>query len=204
MRALVADDDPLTRHLLKQYLTTWGYAVTEAADGGDAWAQLQRPDRPGLVLLDWMMPKLDGPEICRLVRAAGLMPPPYIILITGRERPEDIVGGLDAGADDYLVKPVHHAELRARVGVGARMAKLQGDLLARVRELEAAQAHVRQLQEIIPICATCKKIRDDAGAYHQMEAYISRHSNVAFSHGLCPECEEKLMRMLDAEDARPS
>lgn len=198
IRVLVADDDPLVRRVLARHVGAWGYGVVEVEDGVAAWRLLDSPSRPPVALIDWMMPGMDGPDICRRVRAAEMLPSPYLILVTARERPEDVVVGLDAGANDYLVKPVNPEELRARLAVGVRMAQLERELVTRVRELEAAQTEIRQLQEILPICSVCKKIRDDAGAYHQLESYISQHSNVVFSHGYCPDCAGQVMRELDA------
>lgn len=196
-RVLVADDDAVTRHVFSHHLTEWGYTVVQAAAGDIAWDHLRGDARPDVALLDWHMPELDGPEICRRVRAAAFMPPPYLILITARERSEDVVAGLDAGADDYLVKPVPERELRARIAVAERVANLQAELVARVRDLEDERAHVRQLQGILPICSSCNKIRDDAGAYQHLETYISSHSHAVFSHGYCPECEARVMREMD-------
>jgi response regulator RpfG family c-di-GMP phosphodiesterase len=102
------------------------------------------------------------------------------------------VAGLDAGADDYVVKPFDQEELRARVQVGIRVLKLQRSLADRVTELELALDRVNQLQGLLPICCYCKRIRDDRNYWHQVEAYIENHSDAQFSHGVCPECIEKL------------
>ena len=119
--------------------------------------------------------------------------PAYIILLTGNRRQEEVVAGLTAGADDYIVKPFDPSELRARVQVGMRVVDLQRALAARVRDLEAALSKVNQLQGLLPICAYCKKIRDDDNYWTQVESYVSRHADVQFSHGICPECYAKVV-----------
>lgn len=201
-RVLVADDDPISRRVVRGWLEQWGLCVIEAEDGKAAWSLLSAPNHPPMALIDWMMPEMDGPEVCARVREAGLSPDPYLILLTSREGRENLIAALESGADDYLVKPAHPAELRARIAVGERLTRLQRDLRARIAELEQARDEVRALREVLPICSTCKKIRDDAGAYHQLEAYISRRSNVLFSHGYCPDCAERLMRDFDASDTQ--
>jgi CheY-like chemotaxis protein len=199
MRILIAEDDFTTRTMLQAVLGRWGYEVEAVADGLAAWAALGRPDAPRLALLDWTMPGLDGVEVCRRVRALALTEPPYLILLTARTQKGDIVTGLEAGANDYIAKPYDTGELQARLAVGARMLELQAALAQRVTErdilileLKAAMAEVKTLTGIIPICAGCKKIRDDQGFWNQVEAYIQTHSLAKFSHGLCPDCLVRL------------
>ena len=188
MRILVAEDDPVSRRVLVATLDKFGYEVVVAADGAEAWAALQSADAPHLAILDWMMPEIDGVELCRRVRATPTATPPYLILLTAKSGKEDVVAGLDAGANDYLTKPFDRAELRARVQVGAHVLELQGNLAARVRELEAALFQVKQLQGLLPICSYCKKIRDEKNNWHRVESYISEHTEVEFTHGICPAC----------------
>ena len=188
MKVLIAEDDSVSRRVLAATLAKFGYEVVVAADGAEAWAALQREDAPHLAILDWMMPEIDGVELCRRVRDLSAATPPYLILLTARSGKEDVVTGLDAGADDYLTKPFDRAELRARVQVGARVLELQGNLAARARELEAALSQVKQLQGLLPICSYCKKIRDEQNHWHRVESYIGEHAEVQFSHGICPAC----------------
>lgn len=115
-----------------------------------------------------------------------------MILVTARSAVDDLALGLDAGADDYVVKPFEPQELRARIDVGARMLALQGRLSAKIGELEAALGEIRTLRGIIPICVGCNKIRNEQGAWTRLEAYIREHSHAEFSHGLCRECLERL------------
>ena len=192
MRVLIAEDDPVSRRLLQAALVKWGYEVVVTTNGKEAWEALQAPDAPSLLVLDWLMPEMDGVEVCREARKTPALKSSYIVLLTSRGSKEDIVQGLEAGADDYVTKPFDHGELRARVQVGSRVVQLQSALADRVTELEEAIANVKQLQGLLPICCYCKKIRDDGNYWHRVESYITGHANVRFSHGICPDCSEKL------------
>jgi DNA-binding response OmpR family regulator len=193
MKILIAEDEPVSRRVLEKALQDWGYELVVAENGARAWELLQGEDAPRLAILDWMMPGLDGPEICRRVRATPRGESTYLLLLTSRGAVADIVSGLDAGADDYLTKPFDREELRARVGVGVRMVELQLSLAERVRELQAALEEVTQLQGILPICCYCKKIRNDEQYWQRVEDYIGEHAHVGFSHGICPECWENVV-----------
>lgn len=197
MKTLIAEDDSVSRRLLQAALQKWGYEVTVTTQGREAWDALQQPDAPSLLILDWLMPELDGVEICRRIRASEALKSSYVILLTSRGSKEDIVEGLEAGADDYVTKPFDHGELRARVQVGARVIGLQNALAERVHELEEAIASVKTLQGLLPICCYCKKIRDDGNYWHRVESYIAGHANVRFSHGICPDCNDKLKAELN-------
>ena len=194
MKILVADDDRTSRLLLQRSLERWGHEVTIAGDGQQAWASLQASDAHEIAILDWMMPHLDGLEICRRLRAAHPDRALYVILLTARNRSEDLIAGLDAGADDYVTKPFDEGELRARLRAASRLIDLQRELAARVRELEAALSRVDELHGLLPICSYCKRIRDDGNYWHQVEVYVTNHSAATFTHGICPECTEKVMR----------
>jgi DNA-binding response OmpR family regulator len=194
VRILVADDDAVTRRLLRALLSKWGYQVSVCADGVAAWELLQATDAPPLAILDWNMPLLDGVEVCQRVRTLPPGRPIYVILLTAREREEDIVAGLDAGADDYVTKPFDRGELRARVNVGLRVIELQRRLVERVKELEEAMARVKYLRGLLPICAYCKKIRNDQNYWQQVESYITEHSEAQFSHSICPHCYEQFAK----------
>jgi DNA-binding response OmpR family regulator len=184
---LIVDDEPIVRRLHEASLAGWGYQVTSAPGGEQAWEIFQSEDPPELAILDWTMPGMDGLELCTRIRALGREPKPYLIFVTAKARTQDIVTGLGAGADDYIVKPFEREELRARVQVGFRMLALQAALAERVRELEEALTRVKQL----PICSYCKKVRDDRNYWQQVETYIEGHSDAQFTHGICPECREK-------------
>ncbi|HKX62840.1 MAG TPA: response regulator [Verrucomicrobiae bacterium] len=192
MKVLIAEDDSISRRLLQAALVKWGYDVVVTTDGQEAWKILQAHDPPTLLILDWLMPQMDGIEICREARKSEALKSAYIILLTSRGSKQDIVQGLEAGADDYVTKPFDHGELRARVQVGARVIGLQKALAERVHQLEEAMNSVKTLQGLLPICCYCKKIRDDGNYWHRVETYIAGHANVRFSHGICPDCSDKL------------
>jgi sigma-B regulation protein RsbU (phosphoserine phosphatase) len=194
VKVLIADDDLVSRRLLQVALRKWGYEVVVTGDGTAAWEVLQSHDAPPLAILDWMMPGLDGVQICRKIRGTPTATPPYLILLTARGQRQDIITGLQAGANDYVTKPFDREELRARVQVGVRIVELQQSLADRVNALEEAMARVKQLQGLLPICSYCKKIRDDQNYWQQVENYISKHSEAQFSHSICPECYDRCVR----------
>jgi DNA-binding response OmpR family regulator len=191
MKVLIADDDAASRLLLQSLLTTWGYAVTAASDGDEAWKILCEPEHPHLVVLDWMMPGLEGPEIVRQLQERETEKPYYAIIITSRSNKDSAASALNAGADDFVGKPFDNDELRARVAVGCRMNSLQTALTDHIEELKQTLDRVKQLEGIIPICMYCKKIRDDHDSWQQLEKYITEHSEAMFSHGICPKCFEE-------------
>ena len=191
MRVLIAEDDPVSRRLLQDNLVKWGYDVLAACDGLEAWQILQYTCAPNLAILDWMMPRMDGIEVCTKVREAFGSQPVYIILLTARVGKQDLVDGLETGADDFLTKPFDPQELRARVQAGARVVQLQSNLADRVKELEDALFQVNQLQGLLPICSYCKSIRDDQNYWQKVENYIAQHSEAQFTHSICPDCLEK-------------
>lgn len=141
MRILVAEDDAITRRLLHAHLTKWGHQVTTCADGSEAWRVLKTDESPRLVILDWMMPGMDGVSICREIRKAETPPYVYIILLTARTSKEDVVTGLEAGADDYIVKPFDSHELRVRVRAGSRIITLQEGLMAALAKSDYQATH---------------------------------------------------------------
>jgi len=191
MRVLIAEDDPVSKGLLTASLTKAGYEVVSAEDGQQAWRMLQTPESPRLAVLDWMMPSLDGVEICRRLRRIEGGEFFYMILLTTKNLQEEIVEGLEAGADDYLTKPYDPHELRLRVRTGERILRLQSSLKAKIHELQDALEEVKQLQGLLPICMHCKSIRDQDNVWHRIEAYIGKHTDVRFSHGLCDNCLAK-------------
>jgi len=178
----------VSRHMLEYSLRRWGYEVTAVEDGTKAWEVLQNELTPQVAILDWQMPGMDGTEICRLIRNNPRTRAIYVVLLTARSGREDKIRGLLSGADDYITKPFDREELRARVQVGMRVLELQGALAQRIQELEEALSRVSLLQGLLPICSYCKKIRNDGNYWQQVEGYISEHSEVQFSHGICPEC----------------
>ena len=187
---LLADDDKLTLNVLNDTLTRAGYDVLTATDGEQAWKKLQE-SKAQVAILDWIMPGMEGVEICRRAQQHPAFVNRYFILLTGKSSTEDLVAGLQAGASDYLRKPFEEAELLARVEVGVRFIELQQKLADRVEELEKALTQVKRLEGLLPICSYCKRIRNEQDYWERVDAYISMHANVRFSHNICPECYEK-------------
>jgi diguanylate cyclase (GGDEF)-like protein len=140
-KILIAEDQSNFRHMLKSFLTNWGYEFVTASDGREAWRVLQGEDRPRLALLDWMMPDMDGLEICRTVREVKPDPYTYLLLLTSRDGKQDVVDGIEAGADNYLVKPFDPQELRARIRVGERIISLEDRLIRTQEELRQLATH---------------------------------------------------------------
>lgn len=130
MRILIADDDPISRRVLEATLTRWGFKVDVAHDGEEAWQILSHPSAPAMAIVDWMMPRLDGPDLCRRLRETDIERYIYVILLTSKQLEEDLVEGLGAGADDYLTKPFKPAELKVRLRAGNRILELQSELMA--------------------------------------------------------------------------
>ena len=200
MKILVAEDDAVTRKILEMTLGRLRFDVIAAADGNAAWHALETlkgKDAPELVVLDWMMPGLEGIEICRRLRTTPGFELVYIILLTSRDSKEDLAYGLAAGANDYIAKPFDPGELESRVRVGERMVKLQRSLAARVAELEEALAHVSKLQGLLPICSYCKKVRNETNYWEQVDSYLASHSDLKLTHGICPQCLERVMKELE-------
>ena len=202
MQALVADDDRVTAEILSRTLKRWEFEVTVVSNGADAWEHLRTATVPTLAILDWMMPEMDGTEVCRRVRLELPLANMYLMLLTARESRSDLVAGLTAGADDYVTNPFDAEELRARVQVGVRVLTLQKNLAERVGELQAALSSVKQLSGLLPICSYCKRIRGDDQYWQQLEGYIAEHSDAQFSHGICPTCYAAVSAELD-QDTKP-
>jgi len=170
---LVVDDDPVTCATLRALLGGAGYAVTIAPDGLEAWEILQR-ERIPVVISDWYMPGLDGTELCRRIRARRQDPYVYFILVTSNGGKERFLAGMDAGADDFITKPVDPDELRARIRVAERILGLRHE--------------VQLLEGLLPICSYCKRIRDDGDRWESLESFIEKRSQAQFSHGICADC----------------
>lgn len=141
MKVLVAEDDATSRRILKAMLTKWGYEVVAASDGVEALQALQEEDAPRLAILDWMMPGMDGVQVCREIRRRGQEPYIYILLLTARNRKEDLIEGMDAGLDDYIAKPFDMQELRVRLRAGRRILDLQSQLLSMRQAFQQQATH---------------------------------------------------------------
>lgn len=191
-RLLLADDDTVTRMMLERALLGMGHQVTLADDGASAWQALAPgPAMPRIAILDWMMPEPDGIELARRLRDRE-GPLVYAILLTSRVSSRGVVEALDAGAHDFLTKPVDLDELRSRIDVGRRLIDAEDTREHVIRELQQALAEVDTLRGLLPICANCRSVRDRAGYWRSLEDYIARHTLASLSHGLCQACTKEL------------
>jgi CheY-like chemotaxis protein len=204
-RVLVAEDHQPTREALRTLLELKGFQVTAVGDGSDAIECLSDPDGPAIGIINWMMPGASGVEVCRAVRAAVPARYVYLIMVTARDREEDVAEALAVGADDFIRKPCGPTELVARVRCGRRTIELKQSLAGRVAELEGLVERIRQLKRLLPICMYCKKVRNDSDYWQEIEAYLHQETGTDFSHGICPDCMPNALRGLDepALPARP-
>jgi DNA-binding response OmpR family regulator len=202
-KILVVDDEPVNIQLISSALKN-EYHVLTAMDGHAAIWQMKE-HMPDLILLDVMMPDLSGFEVCKIIKSDAVFADIPVIFLTALDTQDGELHGLELGGIDYLTKPINFALLKQRVknhmALQERneLVKEQRDKLARQKEeLEAALGRVKLLEGIIPICMYCKKIRDDLDSWQQLEKYISEHSEAMFSHGICPECAEEQIKIIDS------
>jgi len=172
LRVLVVDDDPLTLHMVVYRLRQWGHDVVSANDGDAAWEMIETDPAPNVAIMDWMMPGMSGLELCTRIRKRVDVPYIYIILLTGRNNPEDLIAGLDAGADDYLTKPFHLGELDARLRAGKRIVDLQNDLIA-TRETLRIQAMQDPLTQILNHGAILDALLREVDRAHRQHQPVS-------------------------------
>jgi DNA-binding response OmpR family regulator len=183
---LVVDDNPENIDILVSLLTR--YDVIVALDGNTA-LKILNEETVDLILLDVMMPGMNGFEVCKNIKSTPGLKGIPVIFLTAKAATEDIVRGFDVGGVDYVIKPFRTEELLARIKTHI--------------ELKNAREEIRSLRSILPICSYCKKIRDDNGYWNQLEAYIQKHSMVDFSHGICPKCAKEHYPDIDISDDRP-
>ena len=179
MKILVAEDDGVARLILTKRLQKMGHDVIVTEEGGEAWDAFHT-GRPQIVITDLEMPKIDGLQLCQKIRAEQQEKYVYIIILTAREGKKAYIEGLDAGADDFMHKPVDMDELAARLRVATRILSMQTEM--------------HQLEGLLPICSYCKKIRDENDSWMPIEGYISTRTEATFSHGACPSCVEKYIK----------
>ncbi len=178
MNILIADDDVIATSVLEASLRRLGHEPVLAADGQAAWeAFMAKPAQ--VVVSDWMMPGIDGLELCRRIRARGGEYTYFILISSLDASGENLERAVEAGADDFLNKPVNPQELWSRLRVAERILNYA--------------TQVQQLHQIIPICGYCKKVRDDKNYWSQVEEYLSQQTGKSLSHGVCPECYERVL-----------
>jgi sigma-B regulation protein RsbU (phosphoserine phosphatase) len=197
MHVLIAEDDPVSRRILQDAVSGAGHEVTLVGDGREAWRRIEA-EHFDLVISDWVMPEMDGLELCRRLRARADAPFCHVMLLTSRNSTEDIVTGIMAGANDFVTKPFDRAVLIARLHAAERVIDLERSLAARVTQLEEALHEVATLRRLLPICTYCKSIRNDEQAWNDIEEYFHKHAQTDFTHSICPTCYEGRIRpMLD-------
>lgn len=179
MKILAAEDDPVSRRILSATLQRLGHEVIVTQDGQEAWEQFATAPAE-VVITDWMMPRMDGLELIRRIRTRESGRYAYLIMLTALRGRTSYLVGMEAGADDFVTKPFDREELRARLRVAARVLGLQRD--------------VKQLEGLLPICTYCKRIRDEADAWSQVEEYVGRRTEAQFSHGICPDCYDRHLK----------
>ena len=174
VKILAVEDDAVARAVLRKALQRLGHEVIEAKDGQEAWTSMEaEPVR--VIVSDWMMPNLNGLELCQRLRARPGAEYVYFILITANSADStNRIAAADAGVDDFLSKPLNIEELWMRLRVAERILRYA--------------TQVQQLEELLPICSYCKKIRDDQNYWQQMEGYINERTGSEFSHSVCPDC----------------
>jgi phosphoserine phosphatase RsbU/P len=179
MKVLTVEDDEIARTILRQALRKLGHEVIEAFDGEEAWTRLQaEPVR--VVVSDWMMPNLDGLDLCRRIRARKSEDYVYFILLTVRDASDQNQrAATDAGVDDFLTKPLALQELWMRLQVAERILRYT--------------TRVHQLEQMLPICSYCKKVRNDSNYWQQIESYIKERTGSDFSHSVCPDCYQRIV-----------
>jgi DNA-binding response OmpR family regulator len=204
MKILVADDDPVSCSILSRALSSLGHQPVLARDGEEAWRTFASQPIE-CVVTDWLMPGLAGPDLCRRIRASAERPWAFVLLLTGKDRKEDLVEGILAGADEFMTKPLDLDVLRARLHTAERVLGLEHALKSRIRDLEATLAEVKTLRGLISICMYCKQVRNGPDVWEKIEAYICDHSDAKFSHGICPSCyEQHVQSELDGLQTRPA
>ena len=195
---LIVDDVADNIRVLGNMLKNRGYNVIPATSGSQA-ISIAKARKPDLILLDIQMPEMDGYHTCEAIKADPEMHEIPVIFLTARHDPEDIVKGFEFGGVDYITKPFNSTELFARVSVHIELKKIRDRQAVLITELRDAMAEVKKLSGMLPICAGCKKIRDDKGYWLQVEEYISEHSEAEFTHSMCPDCLAKYYPALAME-----
>jgi len=179
MKILIAEDEPVAATILQRALEFFGHEVIPTSNGAEAWEVFDR-DPVRIVVSDWLMPEMDGLALCQKIRDRKNTPYTYFILLTVQQTdPENYSLATDSGVDDFLTKPLDRAAVRMRLRVAERILRYTTE--------------IRQLRDIIPICAYCRKIRDDGNYWQLVETYIKDQTGSRFSHGICPTCAEKFM-----------
>ena len=192
MKLLIAEDDPMGRRLMQAVLGDLQLELVVAGDGEEALESIER-DEPAMLVLDWMLPGVSGLDICQKVRQRNLAERPYIVMVTFRDKDEDVVAAFEAGADDYVTKPIHPRQLHARITAGIRLVLREHALVQEQAALQSALASLRDMPPLVPICSCCRRVSDRGDTWLSADRYLSLRAGVQFTHGLCPTCAPRLM-----------
>jgi phosphoserine phosphatase RsbU/P len=183
MKILIAEDDPIAAKVLRLTLKNFDHEVVVATDGAEAW-QMFDADPVRLIISDWMMPGMDGLQLCDRVRNRAQTPYTYFMLLTAAHTgPSDYTLAMDSGVDDFLTKPFDREIIRTRIYVAQRILRYTTE--------------IRQLKDIIPICSYCYKVRNDGDYWERVDTYVRERTGSRFSHGVCPQCFDDQVKMLD-------
>lgn len=188
MDILIAEDEHSSQRILKTTVKKWGFIPVTTGNGKEAWDILKSAGAPDIALLGWDIPGISGIEVCRNIKAMKKDMPTYVIMLTARDSKNDIVMGLEAGADDYMTKPYYSTELLARINVAIRLINIQMVLARKIQEREEALDKLKKLKGLISICSYCKSIRKKDNNWERIEVFIESKSDLRFSHGICPDC----------------
>lgn len=188
---LIVDDVPQNLQVLGGILKKKDYRIAAATSGIQALQMIEKV-LPDLILMDIMMPEMDGFEVCRRLKEMPKVKEIPVIFLTARTETDDIIQGFSVGATDYVTKPFNAAELLARVHTHLELKRSRDSERELIRQLKEALANVKHLSGLLPICANCNKIRDDKGYWQRVEKYIESRSDAQFSHGICPDCLQEL------------
>ncbi len=183
-RILIVDDERSNIKILSEILHD-DYKIMAAKSGDQALKAVNGPNPPDLILMDIIMPDMDGYEICQEIKADEKNRDIPIIFVTAVSEAMDAARAFELGAVDYVAKPFNPITVKARVQTHIKLSRT-------MRDLQEALLKVKKLSGLLPICSSCKKIRDDKGYWNQVETYLQRHSEATFSHGICPACTEAL------------
>ena len=215
-KILVIDDESISRRIMQNALEASGFTCVRSASSGEEGLESIDRDPPDLVLLDIVMPGIEGYEVCRVIRSRQDTSDVPVLMVTGgdADSEQSLEQSFEAGATDFIAKPIRPVEFLARVraalAVKTSRDRLKMELARRIQaekekqqtieELEKALAEIRTLSGLLPICSSCKKVRDDDGYWTQIESYVSQRSTAKFSHSICPDCRRTYMQRLKSEN----
>lgn len=201
IKILIVDDDPDILFATSRILKSEEYDVFAAGSGKECMVRAKK-HFPDLILLDVVLPDVDGYKLCRRLKKDPDLKGVYIIMLSAmKTSSDDQAKGLNDGADGYIARPVSNSELKARVRSMVRILKAERERDRLIKELKKALEEIETLTGLLPICCHCKKVRDDKGYWNEIEKYLKKHSKAELTHGICPDCLDKLYPGPDTEES---